>query len=59
MDIVPIDKADDLNVIVGQAHFIKTVDDWSPRRSSGAESRGRRRAAAAGRRARERRRRTA
>jgi uncharacterized protein len=27
MDIVPIDKPDDLNVILGQAHFIKTVDD--------------------------------
>ncbi|HLN17909.1 MAG TPA: adenosine-specific kinase [Acidimicrobiales bacterium] len=24
---VPIDKPDDLNVIVGQAHFIKTVED--------------------------------
>jgi adenosine/AMP kinase len=26
-DAVPIDKPDDVNVIVGQAHFIKTVDD--------------------------------
>ena len=26
-DVVPIDKPDDVNVIVGQAHFIKTVDD--------------------------------
>ena len=24
---VPIEKPDDLNVIVGQAHFIKTVED--------------------------------
>jgi adenosine/AMP kinase len=24
---VPIDKPDDLNVIVGQAHFVKTVED--------------------------------
>ena len=27
LDIVPIEKPDDMNVIVGQAHFIKTVDD--------------------------------
>jgi adenosine/AMP kinase len=27
LDVVPVDKPDDLNVIVGQAHFIKTVDD--------------------------------
>jgi hypothetical protein len=27
LDIVAIDKPDDMNVIVGQAHFIKTVDD--------------------------------
>jgi hypothetical protein len=27
MDIVRIDKPEDLNVILGQAHFIKTVDD--------------------------------
>lgn len=26
-DIVPIEKPDDVNVVVGQAHFIKTVDD--------------------------------
>ena len=26
-DIVPVDKPDDLNVVIGQAHFIKTVDD--------------------------------
>ena len=26
-DVVPIDKPDDVNVVVGQAHFIKTVDD--------------------------------
>jgi adenosine/AMP kinase len=26
-DVVSIDKPDDVNVIVGQAHFIKTVDD--------------------------------
>ncbi len=25
--IVPIDKPDDVNVVIGQAHFIKTVDD--------------------------------
>jgi len=25
--VVPIDKPEDLNVIVGQAHFIKTVED--------------------------------
>jgi hypothetical protein len=27
LDIVPIDKPEDLNVIPGQAHFIKTVED--------------------------------
>jgi hypothetical protein len=27
VDIVAVDKPDDTNVIVGQAHFIKTVDD--------------------------------
>ncbi len=26
-EVVPITKPDDLNVIVGQAHFVKTVDD--------------------------------
>jgi adenosine/AMP kinase len=26
-DVVTIDKPDDMNVIVGQAHFIKTVED--------------------------------
>ncbi|WP_448003316.1 adenosine-specific kinase [Agromyces bauzanensis] len=26
-DVVPIEKPDDVNVVVGQAHFIKTVDD--------------------------------
>jgi adenosine/AMP kinase len=26
-DVVPIDKPDDLNVVIGQAHFIKTVED--------------------------------
>ena len=26
-DVVPIDKPGDVNVIVGQAHFIKTVED--------------------------------
>jgi uncharacterized protein len=26
-EVVPIDKPADLNVIIGQAHFIKTVDD--------------------------------
>ena len=25
--VVPIDKPEDLNVIVGQAHFVKTVED--------------------------------
>jgi uncharacterized protein len=24
---VPVEKADDVNVVTGQAHFIKTVDD--------------------------------
>jgi adenosine/AMP kinase len=27
LEAVPIDKPDDVNVIIGQAHFIKTVDD--------------------------------
>ena len=27
LSVVPIDKPDDVNVIVGQAHFIKTVED--------------------------------
>ena len=27
LDIVAIDKPDDMNVIVGQSHFIKTVED--------------------------------
>ncbi len=26
-DVVPVDKPADLNVIIGQAHFIKTVED--------------------------------
>ncbi len=26
-DLVPIEKPDDVNVVIGQAHFIKTVDD--------------------------------
>ncbi|BBX92147.1 adenosine-specific kinase [Mycolicibacterium boenickei] len=26
-DVVSIDKPDDLNVVIGQAHFIKTADD--------------------------------
>ena len=24
---MPVDKPDDLNVVIGQAHFIKTVED--------------------------------
>ncbi len=27
LEAVPVDRPDDLNVIIGQAHFIKTVDD--------------------------------
>lgn len=27
LHVVPIDKPDDMNVIVGQSHFIKTVED--------------------------------
>jgi adenosine/AMP kinase len=27
LSVVPIDKPDDVNVILGQAHFIKTVED--------------------------------
>jgi len=26
-DVVPINKPDDVNVVIGQTHFIKTVDD--------------------------------
>lgn len=26
-DLVPIEKPDDVNVVIGQAHFIKTVED--------------------------------
>jgi adenosine/AMP kinase len=26
-DVVPIDKPDDVNVVIGQSHFIKTVED--------------------------------
>ncbi len=26
-DVVPVDKPDDVNVVIGQAHFIKTIDD--------------------------------
>ena len=26
-DVVTVDKPDDLNVVIGQAHFIKTVED--------------------------------
>jgi uncharacterized protein len=26
-DVVPIEKPDDLNVVIGQAHFIKTIED--------------------------------
>ena len=25
--VVPIDKPEDMNVVIGQAHFIKTVED--------------------------------
>ena len=27
LDVVELDKPEDVNVIVGQAHFIKTVED--------------------------------
>jgi uncharacterized protein len=27
LQVVPVDKPDDVNVIIGQSHFIKTVDD--------------------------------
>ena len=27
LDVVALDKPEDVNVIVGQAHFIKTVED--------------------------------
>lgn len=27
LSVVPVEKPDDLNIIVGQAHFIKTVED--------------------------------
>jgi hypothetical protein len=27
LHVVPIDKPEDVNLILGQAHFIKTVDD--------------------------------
>jgi uncharacterized protein len=27
LDVVAVEKPDDLNVVIGQAHFIKTVDD--------------------------------
>src|SRR5215475_11565293 len=27
IEVVPIDKPEDMNVIIGQAHFIKTVED--------------------------------
>ena len=26
-DVVPVDKPDDVNVVIGQAHFIKAIDD--------------------------------
>jgi adenosine/AMP kinase len=26
-DVVAVDKPDDLNVVIGQSHFIKTVED--------------------------------
>ncbi|MEO3759178.1 adenosine-specific kinase [Mycobacterium sp. B14F4] len=26
-DVVPVDKPDDMNVVIGQSHFIKTVED--------------------------------
>lgn len=26
-DLVPVDKPDDVNVVIGQSHFIKTVED--------------------------------
>lgn len=33
-DVVSVEKPDDVNVVIGQAHFIKTVEDlcWSYRR---------------------------
>jgi uncharacterized protein len=27
LEVIPVDKPDETNVIIGQAHFIKTVDD--------------------------------
>lgn len=27
LDVVPIEKPDDLNVVIGQAHFVKSVED--------------------------------
>jgi adenosine/AMP kinase len=27
LEVVPVDKPADMNAIIGQAHFIKTVDD--------------------------------
>ncbi len=27
VDVIPVDTPDDVNIIIGQAHFIKTVDD--------------------------------
>ena len=27
IEVVPIDKPDDVNIIIGQSHFIKTVED--------------------------------
>jgi adenosine/AMP kinase len=27
VDVVPVETPDDINIIIGQAHFIKTVDD--------------------------------
>jgi adenosine/AMP kinase len=26
-EVVPVDKPDDMNIVIGQAHFIKTVED--------------------------------
>ncbi len=37
-DVVSVDKPDDVNVVIGQAHFIKAVEDRHGRRTIAAGS---------------------
>ena len=38
--VVPVDKPEDMNVIIGQAHFIKTVEDLHEAIGAGVRTKG-------------------